>query len=194
MRKKAALFTALALSSSLLVAQTQQTKQLTTNAGAPVGDNQDSLTAGPNVGVLLQDLHLIDKLQTFDRERIPEHVVHARGVGAHGVFVSYCDESQYTKADFLNQKGKETPVFVRFSTVMPATGSPEKGTRDPRGFATKFYTEEGNYDIVGITQPFFFTRDAIKSPDFAHAMKASPVTNRQAPTRQWDFLSLEKES
>jgi catalase len=184
---------AVLLSGTLLYGQ-QQTKTLTTNAGAPVANNQDSLTAGENGPVLLQDLHLIDKLQSFDRERIPERVVHARGVGAHGVFVSYGDQSQYTKAAFLNQKGKETPVFVRFSTVMPATGSPEQGTRDPRGFATKFYTEQGNYDIVGINQPVFFIRDAIKFPDFVHAMKASPVTNRQDPTRQWDFLSLEKES
>src|SRR3984893_11786866 len=190
---KANLAVALLLSGSLVYGQ-QQTKTLTTNAGAPVADNQDSLTTGENGPVLLQDLHLIDKLQSFDRERIPERVVHARGVGAHGVFVSYGDQSQYTKAAFLNQKGKETPVFVRFSTVMPATGSPEQGTRDPRGFATKFYTEQGNYDIVGINQPVFFIRDAIKFPDFVHAMKASPVTNRQDPTRQWDFLSLDRES
>src|SRR5271168_3692795 len=147
--KKASLFTALALSSSLLVAQ-QQTKQLTTNAGAPIGDNQDSMTAGPNGGVLLQDIGTIEKLQAFDRERIPERVVHARGVGAHGIFVSYGDESQYTKADFLNAKDKETPVFVRFSTVINPSGSPEQGIHDPRGFAVKFYTQQGNYDIVGI--------------------------------------------
>lgn len=190
---KAKLAVALLFSGSLVYGQ-QQTKTLTTNAGAPVSNNQDSLTAGEDGPVLLQDLHLIDKLQSFDRERIPERVVHARGVGAYGVFVSYGDQSQYTKAQFLNQKDKETRVFVRFSTVMPATGSPEQGTRDPRGFATKFYTEQGNYDIVGINQPVFFIRDAIKFPDFVHAMKASPVTNRQDPTRQWDFLSLEKES
>jgi catalase len=183
----------LLFSGSIVYGQ-QQTKTLTTNAGAPVANNQDSLTAGEDGPVLLQDLHLIDKLQSFDRERIPERVVHARGVGAYGTFVSYGDQSQYTKAAFLNEKSKETHVFVRFSTVMPATGSPEQGTRDPRGFATKFYTEQGNYDIVGINQPVFFIRDAIKFPDFVHAMKASPVTNRQDPTRQWDFLSLEKES
>jgi catalase len=194
MMKKASLFTALALSSSLLVAQTQQTKQMTDNAGAPVGDNQDSMMSGPNGGVMLQDLHFMDKLQSFDRERTPERVVHARGVGAHGFFVSYGDESQYTNADFLNAKGKQTPVFVRFSTVMNPTGSAETGTRDPRGFAVKFYTQQGNYDIVGINQPVFFIRDAIKFPDFVHAMKPSPVTNRQDQTRQWDFLSLEKES
>ncbi len=139
-------------------------------------------------------MHFIEKLQSFDRERIPERVVHARGVGAHGVFVSYGDESQYTKADFLNAKGKETPVFARFSTVMPPTGSTETGTRDPHGFAVKFYTQQGNYDIVGINQPVFFIRDAIKFPDFVHAMKPSPVTNRQDPTRQWDFLSFDRES
>jgi catalase len=191
--KKASLFTAIALSSSLLVAQ-QQTKQMTDGGGAPVGDNQDSMMSGPNGGVMLQDLHFIDKLQSFDRERIPERVVHARGVGAHGFFVSYADESQYTKADFLNAAGKQTPVFVRFSTVMPSKGSPETGTRDPHGFAVKFYTQQGNYDIVGINQPVFFIRDAIKFPDFVHAMKPSPVTNRQDPARQWDFLSLDRES
>ena len=190
---KAKFALALLFSGSLVYGQ-QQTKTLTTNAGAPVANNQDSLTVGEDGPVLLQDLHLIDKLQTFDRERTPERVVHARGVGAHGVFVSYGDESQYTKADFLNAKDKQTPVFVRFSTVMPPTGSPETGTRDPRGFATKFYTQQGNYDIVGINQPVFFIRDAIKFPDFVHAMKPSPVTNRQEPTRQWDFLSLERES
>jgi len=190
---KAPIAIALLLSGSLLWAQQQKTT-MTDNAGAPVGDNQDSLTVGEDGPVLLQDLHLIDKLQSFDRERTPERVVHARGVGAHGVFVSYGDESQYTKADFLNAKGKETPVFVRFSTVMNPTGSAETGTRDPRGFAVKFYTQQGNYDIVGINQPVFFIRDAIKFPDFVHAMKPSPVTNRQDQTRQWDFLSLEKES
>src|ERR1700693_4972408 len=116
---KAKLAVALLLSGSLVYGQ-QQTKTMTTNAGAPVADNQDSLTAGENGPVLLQDLHLIDKLQTFDRERIPERVVHARGVGAHGVFVSYGARWQYTQAAFLHQKGKETPVFVRFSTVMPS--------------------------------------------------------------------------
>src|SRR5271168_3146373 len=190
---KLKLAVALLLSGSLVYGQ-QQTKTLTTNAGAPVADNQDSLTAGENGPVLLQDLHLIDKLQTFDRERIPERVVHARGVGAHGFFVSYADESQYTKADFLNAAGKQTPVFVRFSTVMPSKGSAETGTRDPHGFAVKFYTQQGNYDIVGINQPVFFIRDAIKFPDFVHAMKPSPVTNRQDPARQWDFLSLDRES
>jgi catalase len=190
---KSKLAVALLLSGGLMYGQ-QQTKTMTTNAGAPVSNNQDSLTAGEDGPVLLQDLHLIDKLQTFDRERIPERVVHARGVGAHGFFVSYGDESQYTKADFLNAKDKRTPVFVRFSTVMNPTGSAETGTRDPRGFAVKFYTQQGNYDIVGINQPVFFIRDAIKFPDFVHAMKPSPVTNRQDQTRQWDFLSLEKES
>src|SRR6201996_3812229 len=117
---KAQLAIALLFSGSLVYGQ-QQTKTLTTNAGAPVSNNQDSLTAGEDGPVVLQDLHLIDKLQSFDRERTPERVVHARGVGAHGFFISYGDQSQYTKADFLNAANKKTPVFVRFSTVMNPT-------------------------------------------------------------------------
>jgi catalase len=189
---KALLAAIIFFSGSLLFGQQQQ-KTLTTNAGAPVGDNQDSLTVGENGPVLLQDLHLIDKLQSFDRERIPERVVHARGVGAHGIFVSYGDQSQYTKAAFLDEKGKTTPVFVRFSTVMNSMGSPET-IRDPRGFAIKFYTEQGNYDIVGLHVPVFFIRDAIKFPDFVHALKPSPVTNRQDPNRMFDFFSHLPES
>jgi catalase len=189
---KAPIAAAILLSGSLLWAQ-QQEKPLTTNAGAPVGDNQDSVTAGENGPVLLQDLNLIDKLQSFDRERIPERVVHARGVGAHGFFESYADESQYTKAAFLNKKGKVTPLFVRFSTVMNPSGSPET-IRDPRGFAVKLYTEQGNYDIVGNDLPVFFIRDAIKFPDFVHALKPSPVTNRQDANRVFDFLSHVPES
>ncbi|QHN03441.1 catalase [Granulicella sp. WH15] len=189
---KVPIVAALFLGGGLLFAQQQQ-KQLTTNAGAPVGDNQNTQTAGPDGPQLLQDIHAIEKLSAFDRERIPERVVHARGVGIHGVFVSYGDFSQYTKAEFLNAKGKETPLFVRFSTVMNSMGSPET-LRDPRGFAVKFYTQEGNYDIVGNNLPVFFIRDAIKFPDFVHALKPSPVTNRQDPNRMFDFLSLAPES
>ncbi len=188
---KAITASVLLFSGSLLFGQQQKT--LTTNAGAPVGDNQDSLTAGENGPVLLQDLHLIDKLQSFDRERIPERVVHARGVGAHGIFESYGDQSQFTRAAFLNKKGKTTPVFVRFSTVMNPAGSPETA-RDPRGFSVKFYTEQGNYDIVGNHIPVFFIRDAIKFPDFVHANKPSPVTNRQDPNNMFDFFALSPES
>ena len=116
---------------------------ITTNGGAPVGSNQSSKTVGENGPVLLEDIHLIEKLASFNRERIPERVVHARGAGAYGVFESYDDNSHFTRADFLNKKGKQTPVFVRFSTVIHSSGSPEIA-RDPRGFAVKFYTEQGN--------------------------------------------------
>lgn len=168
-------------------------KPLTTNMGTPVGDNQNSLTVGNEGPVLLQDVNLIDKLASFDRERIPERVVHARGAGAYGEFVAVADMSAYTKANFLNQAGKKTPVFVRFSTVIHGNGSPET-LRDPRGFATKFYTEEGNYDIVGNNLPVFFIRDAVKFPDMVHSLKPSPITNRQDPNRYFDFFSNLPES
>ncbi|RQO74482.1 catalase [Pedobacter sp. KBW06] len=165
-----------------------QQKTLTTNAGAPVGNNQNSKTIGNNGPVLLEDLHLIEKLASFDRERIPERVVHARGAGAYGVFTSAADFSAYTKASLFSVKGKTTPVFTRFSTVIHGSGSPET-VRDPRGFAVKFYTEEGNYDIVGNNLPVFFIRDAIKFPDMVHSLKPSPITNRQDPNRFFDFFS-----
>lgn len=166
-----------------LMAQTQ-----TTNTGAPVGDNQNSKTVGANGPVLLEDIHLIEKLAAFDRERIPERVVHARGVGAYGEFVAEGDFSAFTKASFLNAKGKKTPVFVRFSTVVHPTGSPET-LRDPRGFAVKFYTDQGNYDLVGNNLPVFFIRDAIKFPDMVHAFKPSPIYNKQDQNRVFDFFS-----
>ena len=170
-----------------------QQAALTTNTGAPVGDNQNSKTAGDNGPVLLEDMHLIEKLANFDRERIPERVVHARGVGVHGEFVSYSDFSANTKAKFLNTKDKKTAVFVRFSTVIHGAASPEIA-RDPRGFATKFYTEEGNYDIVGNNLPVFFIRDAMKFPDMVHSLKPSPVDNQQSPNRFFDFFSQTPES
>lgn len=166
---------------------------LTTNTGLPVTDNQNSQTAGQNGPTLLQDYQLIEKLAHFDRERIPERVVHARGAGAHGFFEAYGNVSQYTKAQFLQEKGKRTPVFVRFSTVIHGTGSPET-LRDPRGFATKFYTEEGNYDLVGNNLPVFFIRDAMKFPDMVHSLKPAPNTNIQDPNRYWDFFTLTPES
>jgi catalase len=138
--------------------------------------------------VLLEDIHLIEKLASFDRERIPERVVHARGAGAYGEFVSEGEFSKYTKAALFAAKGKKTPVFVRFSTVVHGNGSPET-LRDPRGFATKFYTEQGNYDIVGNNLPVFFIRDAIKFPDMVHAFKPSPIYNKQDPNRVFDFFS-----
>ena len=170
-----------------------QQRPLTTNAGAPVGDNQNSKTAGEDGPVLLEDIHLIEKLAAFDRERIPERVVHARGAGAQGVFESAGDFSSNTKASFLNAAGKKTPVFVRFSTVVHPSGSPET-FRDPRGFATKFYTDQGNYDIVGNNLPVFFIRDAMKFPDMVHSLKPSPITNKQDPNRFFDFFSHVPES
>ncbi|MBS7530744.1 catalase [Hazenella sp. IB182353] len=167
--------------------------RLTTNQGVPVGDNQNSRTAGQRGPTLLEDYHLIEKIAHFDRERIPERVVHARGAGAHGVFQVENSMKAYTKAAFLQEKGKETPVFVRFSTVIHGQGSPETA-RDPRGFATKFYTEEGNYDIVGNNLPVFFIRDAIKFPDMVHSLKPAPDTNIQDPDRYWDFMTLTPES
>lgn len=171
---------------SLLLNGMTQTQ--TTNTGAPVGDNQNSKTVGQNGPVLLEDIHLIEKLAAFDRERIPERVVHARGVGAYGEFVAAGDFSAYTMASFLNGKGKKTPVFVRFSTVVHPSGSPET-LRDPRGFAVKFYTDQGNYDLVGNNLPVFFIRDAMKFPDMVHAFKPSPVYNKQDPNRVFDFFS-----
>jgi catalase len=170
-----------------------QTLPLTRDTGAPVGDNQNSKVAGPEGPVLLEDLNLIEKLARFDRERIPERVVHARGTGAQGVFVASTDFSKYTKASLFGAPGKETPVFVRFSTVMNFRGSPE-AARDPRGFAVKFYTDQGNWDLVGNNLPVFFIRDAIKFPDFVHANKPSPVTNVQDANRAFDFFSNVPES
>jgi catalase len=165
---------------------------LTTDAGAPVGDNQNSQTAGPAGPVLLEDTHLIEKLQHFDRERIPERVVHARGTGAFGVFQPAGDISDLTKA-VVFAPGTQTPVFVRFSTVMGYRGSPEQA-RDPRGFAVKFYTRQGNWDMVGINWPIFFIRDAIKFPDFVHANKPSAITNIQDANLAFDFFSRTPES
>ena len=170
-----------------------QTSSLTRDNGALVGDNQNSQVAGSSGPVLLQDTHLIEKLARFDRERIPERVVHARGIGAHGEFVSSVNLSEITAAAPFEKAGKKTPVFVRFSSVINSKGSPET-IRDPRGFATKFYTEEGNWDIVGNNLPVFFIRDAIKFPDLIHSLKPSPITNKQDPNRYFDFFSHVPES
>jgi catalase len=174
----------------LSVSGSIQAATLTLNNGAPVGDNQNSKTAGDQGGVFLDDVHLVQKLQHFARERIPERVVHARGTGAHGVFVANKAIPELTRAALFNEAGKETPVFVRFSTVVHPKGSPET-LRDPRGFATKFYTEEGNWDLVGNNLPVFFIRDAIKFPDMVHSLKPSPITNVQDPNRFFDFFSHE---
>ncbi|MEH7412672.1 catalase KatA, partial [Priestia megaterium] len=159
----------------------------------PVGDNQNSMTAGSRGPTLIQDVHLLEKLAHFNRERVPERVVHAKGAGAHGYFEVTNDVSAYTKAAFLSEVGKRTPLFVRFSTVAGENGSADT-VRDPRGFAVKFYTEEGNYDLVGNNTPVFFIRDAIKFPDFIHTQKRDPRTHLKNPTAVWDFWSLSPES
>lgn len=187
---KSTLFVLLVLSTAVLA---QDKAILTEDGGQPVGDNQNSRVAGRHGPVLLDNFHLIQKLARFDRERIPERVVHARGVGAHGEFESYGDLSKYTKARLFSKKGKKTPVFTRFSTVIHPKGSPEQ-LRDPRGFAVKFYTEEGNWDLVGNNLPVFFIRDAIKFPDMVHSLKPSPITNQQDPNRFFDFFSHVPES
>jgi catalase len=172
-------------------------QQLTTNQGLAVADDQNSLKVGPRGPVLLEDFHLREKITHFDHERIPERVVHARGYGAHGVFQAYPGNEQLTKADFLCDPAAETPVFVRFSTVAGSEGSFDTA-RDVRGFATKFYTREGNYDLVGNNIPVFFIQDAIKFPDLIHAVKPEP--DRAFPQAQsahdtfWDFVSLTPES
>ena len=170
-----------------------QRKTLTTSNGAPVEDNQNSMSAGPRGPLLLQDFHLIDKLAHFDRERIPERVVHAKGAGAHGFFEVTDDVSKFTRAKFLQGIGKRTPVFLRFSTVAGERGSNDCD-RDPRGFAIKFYTEEGNYDMVGNNTPVFFIKDPIKFPDFLHSQKRHPATNCKDPNMAWDFWSFSPEA
>ncbi len=170
---------------------------LRTNQGVKIADNQNTLKAGGRGPSLLEDFIMREKITHFDHERIPERIVHARGAAAHGVFVSYADHSWLTKASFLAAEGKETPVFVRFSTVQGSRGSADT-VRDVRGFATKFYTDEGNFDLVGNNMPVFFIQDAIKFPDFVHAVKPEP--HNEIPQAQsahdtfWDFVSLTPES
>ena len=166
---------------------------LTDENGAPVADNQRSQSAGPNGPLLLQDHHLIEKLARFDRERIPERVVHARGSGAYGTFELTKDCSAWTRAKFLTGVGKKTEMFQRLSTVALERGSSDV-VRDPRGFALKFYTEDGNYDLVGNGTPIFFIRDPQKFPDFIHSQKRDPFTNMQEPDNAWDFFSHSPEA
>jgi catalase len=174
----------------------QQGEFLTTSQGARLRDTDHSLKAGPRGPVLLQDHHFREKIMHFDHERIPERVVHARGAGAHGVFTGYGTAGDVTRAAFLS-KGKETQVFVRFSTVLGSRGSADT-VRDTRGFATKFYTDEGTFDLVGNNMPVFFIQDAIKFPDIIHAAKWHP--DREIPQAQsahdtfWDFVSLHTEA
>ena len=168
-------------------------KILTTNFGKPVEDDQNSITAGDRGPVLMQDVHLLEKLAHFNRERIPERIVHAKGAGAGGYFEVTNDVTKYTKAKFLSKVGKKTEVFIRYSTVGGEKGSAD-AERDPRGFAVKFYTEGGNFDLVGNNTPVFFIRDPIKFPDFIHTQKRHPATNTKEANMFWDFLSLTPES
>ena len=166
--------------------------QLTTTAGNPVADNQNSLSAGPRGPLLLQDYQLIEKLAHQNRERIPERPVHAKGWGAHGMLTITSIISKYTKAKVL-QPGAKTALILRFSTVAGELGAAD-AERDVRGFAIKFYTEEGNWDLVGNNTPVFFVRDPYKFPDFIHTQKRHPKTNLRSPTAMWDFWSLSPES
>ena len=168
-------------------------KTLTTSAGAPVSDNQNSLTAGAHGPVLLQDYQLIEKLAHQNRERIPERPVHAKGWGAYGTLTITNDIAQYSKAALFSEVGKQTEMIARFSTVAGELGAAD-AERDVRGFALKFYTEEGNWDMVGNNTPVFFVRDPYKFPDFIHTQKRHPKTNLRSPTAMWDFWSLSPES
>ncbi len=168
-------------------------EKLTTNFGKTVDSDLASRTAGERGPVLIEDVHLVEKLAHFNRERIPERVVHAKGAGAHGYFEVTNDVSKYTCASFLSEVGKKTEVFARFSTVGGEKGSADS-ERDPRGFAVKFYTEDGNFDMTGNNTPVFFIRDALKFPDFIHTQKRNPETNLKDPDMFWDFLSLTPES
>jgi catalase len=168
-------------------------KHLTTAGGVPVSDNQNSITAGARGPLVFEDFHLFEKLAHFNRERIPERVVHAKGSGAFGELTVTHDISRYAKAKLFAQVGKKTPLFMRFSTVGGEAGSADT-ERDPRGFAIKFYTEQGIWDLVGNNTPVFFIRDPSKFPDFIHTQKRHPQTHTKDATMQWDFWSLHPES
>lgn len=175
----------------------QSGKKQTTNQGVRVSENEHSLKAGHRGPTLMEDFHFREKMTHFDHERIPERIVHARGYAAHGVFEAYESMGKVTRASFLSEKGKKTPVFVRFSTVAGSKGSADT-VRDIRGFATKFYTEEGNYDLVGNNAPVFFIQDAIKFPDLVHSFKPEPHNEiPQAQTAHdtfWDFVANNTEA
>ena len=166
---------------------------LTTESGAPVADNQRTQTAGPGGPVLLQDQHLLEKLARFNRERIPERVVHANGSAAYGTFEVTADVTRWTRARFLSARG---PADRDLRPVLHRGRRPRfaDAVRDPRGFAVKFYTEDGNYDLAGNNTPIFFIRDPLKFPDFIHSQKPDPFTNHQEPDNVWDFFSLSPEA
>lgn len=167
--------------------------KLTTASGIPYYEHENSMTAGPRGPILLQDFILHEKMAHFNRERIPERVVHAKGSGAYGTFTVTHDISQYTKAKVFDTIGKQTRVFLRFSTVGGEKGSADS-ERDPRGFAVKFYTEDGNWDLVGNNTPVFFIKDPKKFSDFIHTQKRDPRTHCKSATMMWDFWSLNPES
>jgi catalase len=171
----------------------QRPPTTTTDAGIPAASDDYSLTVGPSGPTVLHDAYVVMKMQHFNRERVPERVVHAKGSGAHGFFEVTADVTQWTNAAFLSEVGKRTPMFARFSTVAGELGSPDT-VRDPRGFALKFYTEEGNYDLVGNNTPVFFIRDASKFSDFIHSQKRMPDTGIRSNDMQWDFWTLVPES
>ena len=170
-----------------------ESKKLTSASGIPYYENENTMSAGPRGPLLLQDFIIKEKMAHFNRERIPERVVHAKGSGAFGVFTVTNDLSKYTRAKIFNQVGKQTRVFLRFSTVGGEKGSADT-ERDPRGFALKFYTEDGNWDLVGNNTPIFFIKDPKKFSDFIHTQKRDPYTNCKSPTSMWDFWSLNPES
>ncbi len=168
-------------------------KRTTTDSGIPATSDEFSLTVGPQGPIALHDHYVVQKMQHFNRERVPERVVHAKGGGAHGFFEVTEDVTQYTKAAFLSEVGKQTPMFARFSTVAGEQGFPDT-VRDPRGFALKFYTGEGNFDMVANNTPVFFVRDPSKFQDFIHSQKRLPDTGLRSNEMQWDFWTLSPES
>uniref|UniRef100_A0A4W5QJI6 Catalase n=1 Tax=Hucho hucho TaxID=62062 RepID=A0A4W5QJI6_9TELE len=170
----------------------QRPDTLTTGAGHPVGDKLNIMTTGPQGPLLVQDTPFIDEMSHFDRERIPERVVHAKGGGAFGYFEVTHDISRYCKAKVFEHVGKTTPIAIRFSTVAGESGSADT-VRDPRGFAVKFYTDEGNWDLTGNNTPIFFIRDAMLFPSFIHSQKRNPQTHLKDPDMVWDFWSLRPE-
>src|ERR1700749_3153665 len=167
--------------------------KLTTEFGAPVPDDDNTMTAGPRGPALLQDVWFLEKLAHFDREVIPERRMHAKGAGAYGTFTVTRDITRYTRANIFSTVGKRTEMFARFSTVAGERGAAD-AERDIRGFALKFYTDEGNWDLVGNNTPVFFIRDPLKFPDFIHTQKRDPATNLRNTTAMWDFWSLSPES
>ncbi|MDD2779509.1 MAG: catalase, partial [Candidatus Methanomethylophilaceae archaeon] len=164
-------------------------RPLTSKNGAPVPDNDNALTAGPRGPMMLQDTWFLEKMAHFDREVIPERRMHAKGSGAFGTFTVTQDVTKYTKAKVFSGIGKKTDVFVRFSTVAGERGAAD-AERDIRGFAVKFYTEDGNWDLVGNNTPVFFLRDPLRFPDLNHAIKRDPRTNMRSMQSNWDFWTL----